>query len=89
MDQVQISRSITKIEVPSYTYNHIFETNTSGSINQTIVQVKDNPISVEGDTINISGEYIQNSRYYPFEYKGKKFLLYRPSKKVTEIYKVK
>jgi hypothetical protein len=73
MEQVQISRSSTKIEVPSYTYNHIFEANTSGSINQTIVQIKDNPISIEGDTINISGEYLQDNRYYHLNIRVKNF----------------
>lgn len=86
MEQVQVS---TKIETPSYTYNGVFESNTSISNNQTIIQVNDNPISIEGDTIKISGKNVQTNHYYPFEYKGKKFLLYRPSKSVTEIYEVK
>ena len=87
MEQIPISS--VKIEYPSYTYSSKFETNTSSPNNQTIIQIKDNPISIDGDTIKISGDNIQINRIYPFEYKGKKFLLYKSSKNVTEIYKIK
>jgi hypothetical protein len=88
MAQVQITSA--NIENPSYRYSNVFESNTSVDDSQTImVEIKDNPISIVGDKITILGQYVQDNRYYPFEYKGKKFLLYRPSKDVTEIYKVK
>lgn len=53
------------------------------------VKVITNPIVVKDNEIKIYGDSIQLNRYYPFEYKGKKYLLYRPFKQTTEIYQIK
>jgi hypothetical protein len=66
-----------------------FTNNTSDYEISFNVKVFTNPVVVKGDEIKIYGESIQLKKYYPFDYKGKKHLLYRPSKNVTEIYKVK
>jgi hypothetical protein len=47
------------------------------------------PIHIVGNIVKINGDLIQINKYYEFMYKGKKHLLYRPSKKKTEIYKLK
>lgn len=52
------------------------------------VYFPDNPIVTQGDKVTIFGEMVVLNRYYPFVYKGKKYLLFRPKKNTTEIYKV-
>jgi len=66
-----------------------YTVNTSNYPNISNIHFTDNPIMIHDDTITIHGESIQIQRYYEFHYKGKRFLLYRPSKDITEIYTVK
>lgn len=79
----------TQIVEPSHVYNQHVKIDTSTNEHTTNISIDDNPIRVIGNKVKINGDLIQINKYYEFVYKGKKHLLYRPSKKVTEIYRVK
>jgi hypothetical protein len=86
MSQIQVSDIIIEAETE---VSYKFTNNTAQHGRTSIVSVGGDPIEILGDIIRIHGELIRINKYYPFVYKGKKYLLYKPSNNETEIYEIK
>jgi hypothetical protein len=84
MSQVTINNLEPETQV---SYN--ITNNTAESIQSNSASLPSSPILILQDRVRIFGELITTNVYYPFEYKGKKYLLYRPKKNVTEIYNIR
>ena len=83
----QLKVITTEIQ-PDIAARHTFTSNTAHSQLTTSIQGFSYPIIVEGDKIRIYGDLVSPERYYPFSYKEKDYLLYKPKEGTMEIYEV-
>lgn len=72
---------------PALIVSYKVTTHTSKPASSTIKSLV-YPVDVLQDRVRIYGELMALNTYYPFQYKGKKYLALRPKEKVTEVYKV-
>jgi hypothetical protein len=88
MSQLQPAtvQTIEPESVISYTL-----TNDTGRLKKTSVVslTNANPIDVLGDRVRIHGDRIAIGKFYPFTYRGKRYLFCKPTKNKSEVYLVK
>ena len=86
----ELLQTTTQIIEPESTISYIL-TNDTGRLENTstVSTTNESPIVVLEDRIRIRGDRISVNKYYPFVYKGKRYLFHKPTNGVSEVYLVK